>query len=74
MKLNRKFRIFILSIYGSGLFIFSLSHIFRDSLTDFGRGFCDGVSVMFIAAGSVYFCWCLIHRINPYNLNKYTQK
>ena len=69
MKMNRKFQIFILIMYGSGLLLLSLSRIFRNSLTDFGLGFCEGLSVTAIVIGSIYFCWCLIHRTNPYNLN-----
>ena len=74
MKRSRKFQIFILSVYGIGLLVHFLSQIFRNSLSDFDMGFSEGFAVTCMVAGFVYFAWCLIHRINPYQSDKDTGK
>jgi hypothetical protein len=52
-----------------GLLIFSLSSIFRNQLTDFSLGFCEGISIVFILIGFTYKCWCIAKRKNPYKID-----
>lgn len=56
----------ILVAYLIGLFVFSLSSIFRHQLTDFELGFCEGVSIVCILTGFIYFCWCFAKKKNPF--------
>jgi len=58
----------ILVCYSIGLLTFSLSSIFRDSLSDFAKGFCEGLSIVFILAGFIYMCWCVVKKKNPYKI------
>lgn len=58
----------ILACYAVGLLTFSLSSIFRDKLSDFTRGFCEGISLVFILVGFIFMCWCAIKKKNPYKI------
>ena len=39
---------------GIGAGIFSLSSIFRNELSDFALGFCEGVSIVLILGSAIY--------------------
>lgn len=56
----------ILVTYWAGVAVFTVSSIFRDRLTDFERGFCEGVSITGILLGCAYFGWCFAKRKNPF--------
>lgn len=58
----------IMVCYAVGLMTFSLCNIFRDSLSDFARGFCEGISITFILIGFIYMCWCIVKKKNPYKI------
>lgn len=51
-------------ILGYSVLIFSI--ILRNSLSDFSRGFCQGFSIMFLSIWSMYLCYCVIKKKNPY--------
>lgn len=42
--------------------ILPLSHIFKNELTDFTLGFCEGISCVFIIIWSIYLVYCIIKR------------
>jgi len=65
---SRIFKYEIMIGYSIGLLTFSLSSIFRNSLSDFAKGFCEGFSLDTILAGSIYMCWCFIKKKNPYKI------
>lgn len=56
----------VLVTYLVGLTVFSVSGIFRDRLTDFELGFCEGISITGILMGCAYFGWCFAKRKNPF--------
>ena len=58
----------ILIAYSMGLLTFCLSSIFRDSLSDFAKGFCEGFSLLTIFTGLAYGCWCAVKKKNPYKI------
>ncbi|WP_321423817.1 hypothetical protein [uncultured Bacteroides sp.] len=58
----------ILIAYSMGLLTFVLSSIFRDSLSDFAKGFCEGFSLLTIFTGLAYGCWCAVKKKNPYKI------
>lgn len=61
----------ILIGFGLGLLISTSSRLlFRDHLSDFAKGFCEGVSFVLILTGLVYFVWCAFHQKNPYKFEK----
>lgn len=66
MSAKRKFEMFIRVLYLIGLLTFTLSSIFRNSLTDFWKGFCEGSSVVAILLGCIYYVWCRTHKKNPF--------
>lgn len=45
-----------------GCAVFSLSSIFRDSLSDFALGFCEGVSGSLIVFSAIYMIWHYIRK------------
>lgn len=53
-------------VYFIGLAVFAVSSIFRDRLTDFELGFCEGVSITAVLMGCAYFGWCFAKRKNPF--------
>lgn len=61
-------KIVILAGYLIGLLVYSLSSIFRNSLTDFGLGFCEGFSIFCIGVGFIYISICLAKKRNPFIL------
>ncbi len=56
----------ILTCYAIGLVILSLTLVFRDSFSDFAKGFNEGVSLVFILVGFIYICRCTVLKKNPY--------
>lgn len=52
--------------YLVGLLVFTVSSIFKARLTDFELGFCEGISIVCILTGFVYFCWCFAKKKNPF--------
>jgi hypothetical protein len=68
--MNKKFQFMMLIFHALGFLILSLSSIFRDHLTDFELGFCEGISIVFIVIGSIYICWCAFKGKNPYKIEK----
>jgi hypothetical protein len=65
---SKIFKYEILIGYMAGMLTLSLSSIFRDSLSDFARGFCEGFSLVTILAGFIYMCWCVVKKKNPYKI------
>jgi hypothetical protein len=65
---NKKFQIMVLLFYSLGLMIFSISSIFRDSLTNFELGFCEGISMVFIVTGVIFMGLCIFKKENPYKI------
>jgi len=51
-----------------GLLILSISHICAQylSMTDFVRGFFEGMSAVFMVIGLMYFVWYFAKKENPY--------
>lgn len=68
--MNKTLQYVMLLSFHLGYLIFTLSSIFRNSLTDFALGFCEGSSIVFIVAGLIYFCWCFAKKKNPYRIEK----
>ncbi|MDF2819857.1 MAG: hypothetical protein K0R15_298 [Clostridiales bacterium] len=68
--MNKKLRILVLICYAVGQLTLSLSSMFRDNLSDFAMGFCEGVSVVFIFIGLIYFGWCIYNKKNPFGIEK----
>jgi hypothetical protein len=66
--MKKRFQNIMLSILGLGQLIFVLSSIFRNSLTDFALGFCEGISIVGMTTGFIYFCWCFAKKKNPYRI------
>jgi len=66
--MNKKIQFMMLLISALGFLILSLSSIFRYSLTDFALGFCEGISVVFIAAWGVYMVFCFVRKHDPYKI------
>ena len=65
---NKKLYIAIHVFYLMGLLAFTLSHLFRHSLTDFQFGFCEGFSIIAMLVGFIYIIWNLIHNRKPFRL------
>ncbi len=56
--MNNKTAYKFASLYlGIGAAIFALSSIFRNELSDFALGFCEGVSVVLIICSAIYLIW-----------------
>ncbi len=53
MNTKRLYTIAILFLV-VGCAVFSLSSIFKNGLSDFALGFCEGVSVMMILSSAIY--------------------
>lgn len=53
----------------SGLLVFVLCSIFRNSLSDFATGFCEGIAIVGIFAGLFYMIWCLKSKKSPYKFD-----
>lgn len=66
MRAKRRFGVFMMWLYLTGLLTFTLSSIFRDSLTDFWKGFCEGFSIATILSGCIFHVWCLVRKKNPF--------
>lgn len=66
--MNKIFQYVMLTCMALGYLIYSMSRIFRDYLTDFWLGFCEGLSMVFIISGFIYVCWCLAKKKNPYKI------
>ena len=66
--MNKNLRFAIILSYWLGLLIYTLSSIFRDYLTDFTLGFCEGISVSLMVIGVIYFGWCLAKKKNPFKI------
>ena len=67
--MNKRLQYMTLIISGLGYLIFSLSSIFRHSLTEFTLGFFEGVSLVFIATWAIYMCYCIVKKKSPYKIN-----
>lgn len=66
--MNKRLQMLLISCNALGYLVFSFSRIFRDSLSDFARGFCDGSSIVCITIGTAYLVWCAVKRKNPYKV------
>ncbi len=64
--MNRPFQIFVLIAFGVGEITLALSGIFRDNLSDFQLGFCEGLSATGIILGGIYMVWSFAHKRNPF--------
>ncbi len=67
--MNKRFRFIMLLISLLGYLIFTLSQIFRHSLTDFIFGFCEGISFVFIVIWGIYMCYCFARKKSPFMIN-----
>lgn len=67
--MNKKFQFIMLIISALGFLTLSLSHIFRNHITDFTLGFCEGLSCVCIISWGLYMSYCFIRKKNPYKLN-----
>ena len=65
-KMKNGTRIALLSCIFMGNFIQTLSSLFRDKLTDFERGFCEGLAVSLVIIGAIFLVWCTIKKLNPF--------
>ena len=72
--MSRKVQYMMLLSLALGLVIFTLSSIFRNYLTDFQLGFCEGVSIVFLVVGFIYMGWCFINKKNPYKIKNNGKK
>lgn len=66
--MRRRLQYMMLLSFGLGSLIFSLSSIFRYSLTDFALGFWEGISSVFMVTWIIYFSWCLAKKKNPFKI------
>ncbi|GAA0117393.1 hypothetical protein [Clostridium senegalense] len=67
--MNKRFQFIMVLISALGFLILSLSHIFRDSLTEFTLGLCEGLSFVFIITWGIYMCCCFAKKKNPYKIS-----
>lgn len=74
--MKKNLRLIITVLFAIGLLTFSLSSIFRDSLSDFALGFFEGISVVFIVVGFIYNVWHFfkIHRYDTWKEKKVPPK
>ncbi|SHK73250.1 hypothetical protein SAMN02745163_04363 [Clostridium cavendishii DSM 21758] len=68
--MKKRFQYFMLIISLIGYLFFCLSKIFRNDLSDFTLGFCEGSSVVFIVSWGIYMILCLVKGKNPYKIDK----
>lgn len=67
--MKKGFQYFMLIIALIGYLIFCLSKIFRNDLSGFTLGLCDGLYFVFIVSWGIYMCWCAVKRKNPYRID-----
>jgi len=65
-KMKNGLRLALLSCIFMGNFIRMLSSLFKDKLTDFERGFCEGLSVSLAIIGAIFLVRCTIKKLNPF--------
>lgn len=65
--MTKKIQMLILLCSAAGYLTLSLSNIFRNSLSDFTRGFLEGFSIVCILIGFIYVIWCIAKKKNPYS-------
>jgi len=49
---------------------FSINLMFSEKMSDFYKGFLEGMSFMMIVAWGVYMLWSVFNKRNPYELIK----
>lgn len=61
------------SLFSNRCWYISLSSIFRNELSDFALGFCEGVSVVLILSSAIYLIRYFVKRNlnNPYKTLSY---
>ena len=64
--MNNRLRIGLLSCLFTGVFILIISIIFKDKVSDFLIGFCEGVSFSLLVLGGIFLLWCAIKKRNPF--------
>ena len=66
--IKKRIQLFAVPGQTVGFIVLSLSSIFREKLSDFALGFCEGLSVALILVGFVYVVYCLAKGENPYKM------
>lgn len=49
---------------------FTVNLMFSEKMSDFGKGFLEGMSFMMIATWGVYMVWSAFNKRNPYEIIK----
>ena len=62
----------MLLCFGAGFLIFGISNMYRDTMSDFELGFCEGIALVFIIVGFTYFGCQINNYKNP--LKTYSKK
>lgn len=60
--MNKNLQLIMLTTFGLGLLIFTLSNLFKGYLPEFILGFCEGMSIVFIISGCLYLCCCFVKK------------
>ena len=67
--MNKKFQLYITIVYLVGAILLIISRIFRHSITDFTRGFCEGFFIVSMILWLIFVFYCLLKKKNPYKIN-----
>jgi hypothetical protein len=51
-----------------GLSGFTINLMFNEKMSDFFKGFLEGMSVTMIIVWGIYMVWCLFNKRNPYKI------
>lgn len=63
--MKKPLRVLLFMTFGLGNLLLLLSRTFNDNLTDFGLGFLEGISIVFILTGTIYLFRCAVKGENP---------
>jgi hypothetical protein len=68
--MNKRLQVVLMIINAVGYVMLVISRVFKNSINDFALGVVEGMAIAFIIIGFSYLCWCIIHKKNPYVIQK----